>query len=436
MHNSGLRFVTIFLLCALAGCSNDESLEYADSAAPAQLPECDPDDGGIELPDGFCAVVVADSLGRARHIAVDESGDVYVAIRQTQDVPGGVIALRDTTGDGRADVTEKFAPVGGTGIALRDGHLYFAPDTAIIRFPLPADALAPTGSYEMVASGLPEDGSHAAKPFTFDDQGNIYVTIGAPSNACQEQDRTAGSPAQDPCPLLEDFGGIWRFPAGSTGMSFEADGERYATGIRNAVALDWSSSASNLYALQHGRDMLSTLFPEQYTEEESAELPAEEFFLINQGDDFGWPYCYYDQVQNEKVLAPEYGGDGTEMGRCEQAEDPILAFPGHWAPNDLLFYDGAQFPQQYQNGAFIAFHGSWNRAPLPQQGYNVVFVPFGGESPSGEYQTFADGFKGAETLETPSDATFRPMGLAVGPDGSLYISDSQNGRIWRVMYKG
>jgi len=436
MHNRRLRFVTVFLLCALVGCTTEERLDYGNGIAAAQLPECDPDNGGIELPEGFCAVVVADSVGSARHIVVDQSGDVYVAIRQTQAVPGGIVALRDTTGDGRADVMEKFGPVGGTGIDLRDGYLYFAPDTALIRYPLAADAFVPDGSYEMVVSGLPVGGAHAAKPFTFDDQGNIYVNIGAPSNACQEQDRTVGSPAPDPCPLLERFGGIWRFPAHRTGLTYDADGERFATGIRNAVALDWNSNTNNLYALQHGRDMLSVLFSDLYTEEESAELPAEEFFLINEGDDFGWPYCYYDQIQNKKVLAPEYGGDGTEVGRCEQAENPIMAFPGHWAPNDLLFYDGSQFPQRYRNGAFIAFHGSWNRAPLPQQGYKVVFVPFDGETPSGEYEVFADGFKGVETLENPSDAAYRPVGLAVGPDGSLYISDSQKGRIWRVMYKG
>lgn len=113
----------------------------------------------------------------------------------------------------------------------------------------------------------------------------------------------------------------------------------------------------------------------------------------------------------------------------------MLAFPGHWAPNDLLFYTGSQFPARYRNGAFIAFHGSWNRAPQRQAGYFVVFVPFIQGEPAREWEIFADDFTGtAAPVESPADARFRPMGLAQGADGSLYISDSQRGRVWRVLY--
>ncbi|MFB3132951.1 MAG: sorbosone dehydrogenase family protein, partial [Rhodothermales bacterium] len=143
----------------------------------------------------------------------------------------------------------------------------------------------------------------------------------------------------------------------------------------------------------------------------------------------------YDQLQGRKVLNPEYGGDGQMVDRCAEADDPILAFPGHWAPNDLLFYTGGHFPERYQGGAFLAFHGSWNRVPR-QQGYKVVFIPFEGEQITGDYEVFADGFTGAETIASPGDARFRPMGLAQGPDGSLYITDSVQGRVWRVIYTG
>jgi len=155
--------------------------------------------------------------------------------------------------------------------------------------------------------------------------------------------------------------------------------------------------------------------------------------MIEDGDNCGWPYSYYDQIQGNRVLAPEYGGDGETIGRAAQFQEPIMGFPGHWAPNDLIFYDGEMFPEEYRNGAFIAFHGSWNRAPLPQAGYNVVFVPFEGQQPSGDYQVFANGFPGSEELSNPGDAEYRPCGLAVGPDGSLYISDSQQGRVWRIL---
>ena len=117
-------------------------------------------------------------------------------------------------------------------------------------------------------------------------------------------------------------------------------------------------------------------------------------------------------------------------------DQPIFAFPGHWAPNALLFYTGDQFPARYKNGAFIAFHGSWNRAPEKQKGYKVVFVPFLKGKPSGAYEVFADGFMGADEIASPGEAKYRPCGLAQGPDGSLYISDSVKGNIWKIKYKG
>ncbi|QEC52648.1 glucose/arabinose dehydrogenase [Anseongella ginsenosidimutans] len=420
--------VALAAVLATAGCQPGSTDDQNAGLA------ADPDNGSIELPENFGALVVADSLGRARHLTVRENGDIYVAI-ENLDKGGGIAALRDTTGDGKADQISYFGDYSGTGIGIRDNYLYFAPDSALFRYPFKGDELLPEAAFETIAYGLTSRNQHAAKTFTFDDQGNVYINIGAPSNACQDPDRTPGTPGQDPCPILEYAGGIWRFSAGQTKQSQE-DGHRYATGIRNAVALDWNSSVNTLYALQHGRDQLANFWPELYTNEESAELPAEEFFLVRDGSDFGWPYCYYDHIQNKKVLSPEYGGDGRQIARCDSAENPIMAFPGHWAPNDVLFYDGDMFPEQYKNGAFIAFHGSWNRAPLKQAGYLVAFVPFNGDQPSGDWEVFAEGFTGTDSLSSPGDAEYRPMGLAQGPDGSLYISDSQNGRIWRVIYEG
>ena len=400
-----------------------------------EMPPCDPAASNLELPDGFCAVIVADTLGKARHMAVSESGDLYVALREVSG-GGGIVALRDTTGDGVADVQERFGEVGGTGIGLRNGYLYFAPDTAVWRYPLAEGELVPSGEPETVVGGFPEQSSHAVKPFTFDDDGHLYVNVGGPSNACQEQSRTPGTPGIDPCPQLELHGGVWRFYADSLGQT-QTPEARYATGIRNAVALDWNSAAQNLYVAQHGRDQLSDLWSDLYTQEQSAELPAEEFLLVEEGSDSGWPYCYYDPSQEKKVLAPEYGGDGEEVGRCADKNMPLAALPAHWAPNDLLFYTGDQFPERYQNGAFIASHGSWNRAPLPQRGYRIVFVPMDETGrPTGDYETFADGFARTEVIESPNDAQYRPTGFAQGPDGSLYISDDVKGRIWRVVYVG
>ena len=425
-----LNYLPVAMATALVlfGCQ-PQSTENKETTAIKP----DPDNGNIQLPGNFGALVVADSIGRARHLTVRENGDIYVAL-ENMDKGGGIAALRDTSGDGKADQLSYFGDYFGTGIDIRDNYLYFAPDSALFRYTFNGDELLPETNFETIVHGLTSRRQHAAKTFTFDNNGNVYINIGAPSNACQDPDRTAGVPGQDPCPILEYAGGIWRFNAGESGQSQE-DGYRYATGIRNAVALDWNTSVNTLYALQHGRDALSSFWPDLYTDEESAELPAEEFFLVEDGADFGWPYCYYDPIQNKKVLSPEYGGNGEQTGRCDSAENPIMAFPGHWAPNDVLFYTGDQFPEHYRNGAFIAFHGSWNRAPLEQAGYIVAFVPFEGKQPSGDWEIFAEGFTGVDSLLRPGDARYRPMGLAQGPDGSLYISDSQNGRIWRVLYE-
>jgi glucose/arabinose dehydrogenase len=164
-------------------------------------------------------------------------------------------------------------------------------------------------------------------------------------------------------------------------------------------------------------------------------LPAETLYMLEEGDDAGWPYIYYDQIQNKKIRAPEYGGDGKKTGG-ENAIDPVMAFPGHLAPNALLFYTGDMFPEKYKNGAFIAFHGSWNRAPEEQEGFNVVFVQFKNGKPSGDWEVFADGFAGIETIQSPDQAAHRPTGLAQGPDGSLYVSDDAGGTIYRIVYNG
>lgn len=403
------------------------------TTGPARRPPCDPDNGGITLPEGFCATVFADGVGRPRHIVVAPNGDVFVALAGGRGQRGGVLALRDTNADGKADVQEQFGENGGNGIALRGEYLYFAPNDAVLRYRLPSGQLKASGRPDTIVAGLPADRSHTAKTIVVDNAGNLFVNIGSPSNACQVQDRQPGSPGMDPCPELETRAGIWRFSANRLRQK-QSDGQRYATGIRNAVALTIHPGNGGLYGMQHGRDQLYANWSNLFTAEQSAEKPSEELIRIQEGDDFGWPYCYHDPELGRKVLAPEYGGDGRTVGRCASAKQPLLAFPAHWAPNAILFYTGSQFPERYRNGAFIAFHGSWNRAPLPQAGYNVVFVPFNGDRPAGTYEIFANGFAG-ENVQ-PGSARHRPTGLAQGPDGALYITDDAGGRIWRIVYTG
>lgn len=429
---AGLGKLTHLAVIVAAAGALPLSLAAAQSASPVS---CDPGNAGLTLPDGFCALVFADAVGRARHIAVAPNGDVFIALRTSRGTEGGggVVALRDSDGDGRADVQRKFGELGGTGIALHGGYLYFGADDRVLRYPLPAGSLEPSGPPETIVAGLPADRSHRAKSLAITPAGVLFVNIGAPSNTCQQQDRTPGSPGQDPCPELDRRGGIWSFDANRVGQT-QADGVRFATGLRNMVALTVHPESGVLYGAQHGRDQLGQNWSKLFTTEDNAEKPSEEFVRIERGDDFGWPYCYHDPELNRRVLAPEYGGDGNTAGRCAAMKRPLVAFPAHWGPNGLLFYTGVQFPQRYRGGAFIAFHGSWNRAPLPQGGYNVAFVPFTDGQPLSEWEIFAQGFPGADI--SPRGAEHRPSGLAQGPDGSLYVSDDQGGRIYRIVYRG
>jgi glucose/arabinose dehydrogenase len=401
--------------------------------SPRASATCDPDNGGLALPPGFCALVVAPETGGARHLAVAANGDVYVALR-TADKPSGVVALRDTNGDGRADVRERFGDIGGTGLVLRNGYLYMAQDTAVVRFPMKDGQLLPTGPAETVVGGFVQQRTHATKTLTFDGRGRLYVNVGSFTNACTEstQPRAAGL---SPCPQQEQNGGIWRFDANRIGQVFPRDGVRYMRGLRQTNALGWHPQANALYLVQHGLGAFAE-WPEHFDEEQNAENPAEELLRVDEASTFSYPYCYYDRIQGKHVMAPAYGGDGQKVGDCAKYPKPLTAYPGHWAPNDLLFYTGDQFPNRYRGGAIIAFHGGAGRTPRPLEGFKVVFQPMRDGRVSGDYETLADGFVGPRRVMKLEEAQARPMGLAQGPDGSVYVSDSLKGRIWRVIYRG
>lgn len=427
----------------------------AVSTAPAPAPAtgivqkgCDPGNGGIALPRGFCASVFADNLGHARHLAAAPSGDVYVntwssQYTQMKNAPGGyIVALRDADGDGHAETMRRFGTMhrdgtagGGTGIAVYGGSLYVEDHGKVVRYALTKGASVPTAKPEVILTGLPTDGDHPMHPFVIASDGALYLNSGSASNSCQEKNRTLESPGQKPCPELPTRGGIWRYDAGNTGQTFSPDA-RFATGTRNAVALAMHDGTNVLYAALHGRDQLSDNWPKLYTPEQNNQLPAELFARIDRGDDFGWPTCYYDSSQRKHVLAPEYGGDGGKaQGDCAKKAMPDVTFPAHWAPDALVFYTGSGFAEPYRSGAFVSFHGSWNRRPR-QDGYVVVFVPFKDGKPVGQYQEFATGFAGAQPPADPKQARHRPMGLAVGPDGALYVSDDVKGRVWRIVNVG
>ena len=416
-------------------------------AAASAHADCPNDDSGLTLPAGFCATVFADDIGHARQLVVSPAGVVYVNTwsgryyANSPPPPGGfLVALQDIHGTGKADVNRRFGETlqtggaGGTGIGLYHGSLYAEINDKIVRYGLPAGALVPSGAPQTVVSGLPLEGDHPMHPFAFDASGSLYVDVGTATNSCQVKNRTLESPGIDPCIELETRGGIWRFDAAKTGQAFSPQ-HRYATGIRNGEGFAVDTAGHRIFVTQHGRDQLHANWPDLYPPEQEATLPAEEVVLLAKGGDYGWPTCYYDPGQQKLVLAPEYGGDGGKaVGPCATKTGPVAAFPAHWAPNALLYYDRKEFPAHYRNGLFVAFHGSWDRAPYGQQGYNVVFQSLAGDKAGGKCEIFADGFAGA--IKSPGKADHRPSGLALGPDGALYVSDDVRGRIYRIVYNG
>jgi glucose/arabinose dehydrogenase/mono/diheme cytochrome c family protein len=439
----GIAIATLGFFCvgASSAFAQGSAIE-----APSASVACPSNDTGLRLPAGFCASIFADGIGHARHLVVAPNGVVYVNTwsgryygNDTPHAGGFLVALQDTTGAGKADVNERFGETvqsggaGGTGIGLYDGALYAEINDKIVRYGLTEGSIVPKGPSVPIVTGLPLGGDHPMHPFAIDRDGSLYIDVATATNACQAQNRTPKSPGINPCTELETRGGIWRYDANKTQQAF-SPAERFAAGIRNGegFAID---SADHIFVTMHGRDQLHANWPALYKPEQEATLPAEELLLLRHAGDYGWPECYYDGIQRKLVLAPEYGGDGgKKVGPCATKIAPVAAFPAHWAPNGMALYDKQQFPSPYRNGVFIAFHGSWDRAPYPQGGYNVVFQGLAGDHATGRCEIFADGFAG--DVKAPGQALHRPSGVAVGPDGSLYVSDDIRGRIYRIVYRG
>jgi glucose/arabinose dehydrogenase len=437
----------VVLALVVSGCGSDPQRAtrpalYAPIAKVAL--RCAPDNAGLTLPAEFCATVFADNLGQARHMVVARDGMVYVntwrsPYKKDAKLPAGgyIVRLMDRDGDGVADWSERFGEdsagathVGGTGIDLHGEYLYAEQSGKIVRWHLdPQRVLKDVRPDDVVVWDLPLTGGHTMHPFVITPRGVVYVNSGSATNACQVKDRELHSPGIDPCEELALRAGIWKFLADRTDQQF-LPRDRYVGGLRNTVAITLHPSGA-LYAVPHGRDQLHENWPERFTPQQGSELPAEAIYRVDPLADYGWPYCYYDPFQRRYFLAPEYGGDGKKTERCEKVPQPDTAFPAHWAPNGALFYTGSSFPDRYRNGAFIAFHGSWNRSP-EQQGYNVVFQPMDRAGRAlAPFEVFADGFAGAK--KDPAAAEHRPTGIAMGPDGALYVSDDQGGRVYRIV---
>jgi len=418
MNKIACIYASCFLAIALlSNCTNKNS-----GSKNAALYKAD-----LKLPAGFTATIVADSLGPLRHLAVTSQGDIYVKLSALKDGKG-IYLLTDSDHDGRMKKKMGFGNYPGTGILIKGNALYASSNTGVFKYQLNDKGMVTdTAKPKILVKGLIDRARDNSKSIAVDDQGNLYVTVGTYNETCRKPNSGEGMAG---CPLLDSVGGVWQFKTDKTNQSY-GDAVHYARGLKNVVGINWNASTKSLFVMMHGRGRFDDKFPQYYTPKQSAELPAETMYELHKGDDAGWPFVYYDHFQKKKMLSPEYGGDGKKSVEGKYL-DPLAAFPAHLAPNDLLFYTGNLFPARYKNGAFIVFHG---QSPQLKKGYLVAFVPFKNGKPSGDWEIFADNFSGIDLNKPTGPIQHRPMGLAQGPDGELYVSDDLKGTIYRIGYK-
>jgi glucose/arabinose dehydrogenase len=413
------RSWTLLLCCLLLTSCNNGSQETTASTATDSATK------GLTLPQGFSASVVADSLGPLRHLALNKNGGIYVKLSALKEGKG-ILFLSDTDHDGKMDKTMGFANYPGTGVRIQENVLYSSSNTSVYKYKLNARGeVIDTGKPELIVHGLVDKGRDNAKALTLDGNNNLYVAVGSYDETCT--DATGNGMVN--CPLLDSVGGIWQFSTNKLNQSY-AEAVHYARGLKNVVGLDWNVATNSLFGTMHGRGGLHEKFPKLYTQEQDQSLPAETLYELSKGADGGWPYVYYDPIQHKKIVSPEFGGDGKKSIDNKYI-NPVADFPAHLAPNDLLFYTGNMFPKKYKNGAFIVFHG---QSQSLKKGYLVAFVPFKNGKPSGPWEVFAGNFMGVDPNNAKNPYQYRPMGIAQGADGALYVADDLKGTIFKITY--
>jgi glucose/arabinose dehydrogenase len=345
----------------------------------------------LTLPDGFSINVYRSGLGQARMLAV-HGPHVYV----TQPMQGNVLRLVDDDEDGVAESQQVVAsglPM-VHGIAFHEDEVFLANVNSVFHASVETDGSF--GTISEIIDDLPDGGQHALRTLGVGPDELLYISVGSDCDACPESNPEHAT-------LLRST------------LAGQAEGERsiFASGLRNTIGFAWHPGSGALWGVDNGSDWRGD------------NLPPEELNLIVAGKDYGWPYCYADRQADAVIQDPP---DATKAEYCAETEPPVLLNQAHEAPIGLTFYTGDSFPERYANGAFVAFHGSWNRTPAT--GYRVAFIPFDHGEPQ-SIESFVDGF-----LIREGTATFgRPAGITVAEDGALLFTDDTNGIVYRVQYE-
>lgn len=339
----------------------------------------------LSVPEGFEVKVFATPGGKTRMLAA-HGGAIYV----TRPQEGDVLRLEDSDANGVADVTTTVAsgyPM-VHGIAFDDDTVYLATAKELIRGTVGGDGSL--GNLEVLFDNLPDGGQHPLRTLGIGPDGQLYLSVGSSCDACEE---TSPEHATVLRVSLEDFSRTV-----------------FASGLRNTIGFGWHPETDQLWGMDNGSDW------------RGGELPPEELNRIEQGGDYGWPYCYGDKQVDPIIADPP---QTTKQAYCAATLSSVLENQAHEAPIGMAFYDHTAFPEEYRGNAFVAMHGSWNR--IPATGYEVVRVVFEDGQPTG-IEDFVTGF-----LDASGTATFgRPAGITVDEQGNLLFSDDSNGVIYRV----
>ena len=421
------RFMLIILLLTLVGCAEEQTVDaptapttvpigaaQAATAAPpaeqtpAPAPTSQPVDAAtpaasatdipqapaaqateviapadtLALPEGFGISVYQSKLKGPRMLALGPDNQIYVAERAA----GRIVRLPDADGNGlsdQIDVVVEGLDSPSSVIFDRNGDMLVATTTQVIRYTQTNNGY---NNPTVIIDDLPSGGHSTRTLLLSPDQETLYVSVGSSCNVCDEADpRRAAIVAYDP----------------------DGTNERiYAEGLRNAVGITLRPGTAEVWATNNGRDMLGD------------DQPPETVYLVDQpGLDFGWPRCHSGRISD-----PQFGSEAA----CEGVVDPVVEMQAHSAPLGLAFSQGVAtaFPPPYDNGLYVAFHGSWNRT-VPT-GYKIVFIPLEGSEP-GPVQDFAAGW-----LKNDGTVWGRPVDLLFGADGALYVSDDSSGFIYRI----